>query len=59
MVTWERLIGNLLSLSYAPKAGTKLRNTFIGEAKKLFNRFEIDGQVTFELRTNLYVGKIG
>lgn len=54
----EVLIGNVLSTSYAPKAGTEERAALIDVINNLFDRFAEKATVRFELLTKMYVGRL-
>ncbi|MGJ8525851.1 hypothetical protein LMG33818_001598 [Halomonadaceae bacterium LMG 33818] len=54
----DEMIGNLLSLSYAPPKGTIEQKLFIQKAKEIFNKYQSNGKVPFDLTTRLYIGNL-
>ncbi|MFK8257738.1 class I SAM-dependent methyltransferase [Erwinia sp. AnSW2-5] len=57
-VTENEMIGNLLSLSYAPPSATPEYERFIQQARNIFDKHQQDGQVLFDLSTHLYTGRL-
>ena len=54
----NEMIGNLLSLSYAPPSATPEQDLFIQQARNIFARHQSDGKVLFDLTTHLYTGNL-
>lgn len=54
----NEMIGNLLSLSYAPPAATPEQELFIQQARKVFAKYQSGGKVLFNLTTYLYTGNL-
>lgn len=54
----NEMIGNLLSLSYAPPSATTEQDLFIQQARNIFARHQSDGKVLFDLTTHLYTGNL-
>lgn len=55
---FEGLKGRLLSSSYAPNDGVAV-NPMLDELRRVFDRNVVDGRVSFEYATKLYVGSFG
>ncbi|HDJ1439499.1 TPA: class I SAM-dependent methyltransferase [Serratia rubidaea] len=54
----NEMIGNLLSLSYAPAPATPEQERFIRQARNVFAKHQQDGKVLFDLTTHLYTGNL-
>ena len=52
------LEGRLLSSSYAPTAGHPLHEPMQAELRRIFAREQCDGQVAFEYRTRVFIGRL-
>lgn len=55
---YEGLQGRLLSSSYTPTATQPGYHTMLAELRRIFDRFETNGQVAFEYDTELYFGHV-
>jgi len=55
---FEGLKGRLLSSSYAPMPGEQNYETLMVELKKLFEKYEVHGKVSFEYETEVYIGEV-
>lgn len=55
---FEGLKGRLLSSSYAPMPGEQNYEILIMELKKLFDKYEVHGKVSFEYETEGYIGEV-
>lgn len=55
---FEGLKGRLLSSSYAPVPGEQNYETLIMELRKLFDKYETNGKVSFEYETEGYIGEV-
>jgi SAM-dependent methyltransferase len=55
---FEGLKGRLLSSSYAPMPGEQNYETMIMELKKLFDKYEVHGKVSFEYETQGFLGEV-
>ena len=51
--------GRLLSSSYAPEPGHPNHAPMLAELRRIFDRYQEDGLVTFAYETHLYYGRIG
>jgi len=51
--------GRLLSSSYAPPAGNPLHASMLQELRRIFDRYQSGGQVSFEYETRMYYGQVG
>jgi SAM-dependent methyltransferase len=54
---FDGLKGRLLSSSYAPPAGEPGHEVMMAELRRLFDAHEVDGRVTFEYDTRVYLGR--
>lgn len=54
----DGLRGRLLSSSYAPAPGHPDHEPMLAELRRLFDRRQEDGRVTFEYDTELYLGRL-
>ena len=52
------LAGRTLSSSYAPAPGHPQHEPMMEELRRLFERSNVDGEVTFEYETEVYVGNV-
>jgi len=55
---YEGLLGRVLSSSYAPKEGDEGYKQMISDLKATYKKFEIDGTIEFEYKTELYYGQL-
>jgi SAM-dependent methyltransferase len=55
---YDGLQGRLLSSSYAPEPGHPNYEAMIAELHRIFDRHQVDGQVSFEYETNLFYGQL-
>jgi SAM-dependent methyltransferase len=55
---FEGLRGRLLSSSYAPEAGHPQHAPMLLELQRIFDKYQENGQVTFEYDTNIYYGHL-
>ena len=55
---FERLKGQLLSASYAPRADHPNHDLMIAELRDIFDRYSTRGKVTFPYETNVYFGRL-
>ena len=55
---FEGLKGRLLSSSYSPMPGERNYEILMIEMKKLFDKYEVNGSVTFEYETEGYIGEV-
>lgn len=55
---FEGLKGRVLSASYVPAEGHSRYNAMIAALQALFEKFQVNGWVTFEYDTHLYCGQI-
>lgn len=55
---FEGLKGRLLSSSYAPMPGEPNYEPLMVELRKLFDKYEFHGKVTFEYETEGYIGEV-
>lgn len=54
----DQMIGNLLSLSYAPPEATPEHEIFINQAREIFSKHQKGGYVQFDLTTHLFTGNL-
>ncbi len=54
---FEGLKGRLLSSSYAPAAGQPRHDEMIAELRRIFDAYQVSGQVSFEYDTRVHVGR--
>jgi hypothetical protein len=54
----DGLRGRLLSSSYVPGPGRPGHDEMLAELRRLFDRHQEDGRVTFEYDTELYLGRL-
>jgi len=55
---FEGLKGRMLSSSYVPLRGEKNYNSLMVAMKEIFNKYEVNGTVSFQLDTEGYVGEV-
>lgn len=55
---YDGLKGRLLSCSYAPKSGPKLE-PMLDALRDTFERNSVEGRVSFDYTTKLYIGRLG
>jgi ubiquinone/menaquinone biosynthesis C-methylase UbiE len=55
---FERLKGQLLSASYAPRAGQPNHDLMLAELLNIFGRYSTGGKVTLPYETNVYFGNL-
>jgi len=53
----EAFIGRVLSSSYVPLAGEPGHRDILAAAERLFNESAVEGTVSFEYQTLLYLGR--
>jgi SAM-dependent methyltransferase len=58
LLDFDALRGRLMSSSYAPKAGHPKHEPMIEALRKLFDACAVDGKVSFDYDTRIYVGEI-
>lgn len=54
----ETLLGRMQSASYTPKFGTEGWDRLSEAVIELFDRYEENGKISFELKTRLFLGKL-
>jgi SAM-dependent methyltransferase len=52
------LIGRAYSSSYVPKEGTPAGEKFLVLLKDIFNKYNVDGKVSFVYQTEIYLGEV-
>lgn len=55
---FEGLKGRLLASSYTPMPGEPNYEPMMVELKKLFDKYEVHGKVSFEYETKAYIGEV-
>jgi SAM-dependent methyltransferase len=55
---YDALQGRLMSSSYAPRAGHPSHEPMLHALRALFDRCQVDGRVSFDYDTVIYVGKM-
>jgi SAM-dependent methyltransferase len=55
---YEALSGRLMSSSYAPRAGHPSHAPMMHALRELFDRCAVDGRISFDYDTVIYVGKV-
>ncbi len=58
MEDWEGLKGRCLSSSYIPLEGEKNYNILMDELKRIFNTYNINGNIRINYDTKIYYGKL-
>lgn len=56
-LTREEYIGQCLSISYVPKEGESLFETYVAEMGELFDRFQKDGKIELRYMTLMSIGR--
>jgi ubiquinone/menaquinone biosynthesis C-methylase UbiE len=54
----EGLFGRAFSSSYVPQQDTEAGRKFKGLLKDIFDRYNIDGKVSFQYQTEIYLGEV-
>jgi len=54
---WEGFLGSAYSQSFAPNPNEIISQKFEQEHKKMFNKFAVDGKITFSYSTHLVIGQ--
>jgi ubiquinone/menaquinone biosynthesis C-methylase UbiE len=54
----EALKGRVMSASYSPLPGDPLHQELLDSLTQLFNRYQVNGRVTFEYDTEVYAGQL-
>jgi SAM-dependent methyltransferase len=57
-LTFDEFIGRSLSASYAPLKEDTVYDEFIEGLKNIFNKYSVDGKLTFPQNTYAYIGEI-
>jgi len=52
------LIGRAFSSSYVPAEGTEAAERFLPLLKDIFNKYNVDGKVSFQYQTEIYLGEV-
>jgi len=55
---FESLMGRALSSSYTPDVGHPQHQAFLTQLRMLFDRHAINGQITFDYETRMYIGRL-
>ncbi|HKI85229.1 MAG TPA: class I SAM-dependent methyltransferase [Thermoanaerobaculia bacterium] len=55
---WQGLKGRLLSSSYTPAPGAPRHEEMIADLEGIFQRYQRDGSVRFDYRTEVYFGRL-
>lgn len=58
MISFEKLKGLFLSLSYSPRPGHENYEPLIEKLRELFEKYETDNRVPFYYDTNIYRGEL-
>ncbi len=56
---WDALRGRLLSSSFAPEPGHPAHEPMLTRLEEIFNRWQVDGKVTFLYETKIYYSQLG
>jgi SAM-dependent methyltransferase len=59
MLNFEGLRGRLLSSSYAPGADDSRREPMLRELQRLFDKYNQNGQVSFDYEVRIFFGQLG
>jgi ubiquinone/menaquinone biosynthesis C-methylase UbiE len=55
----EGFIGRLISSSYVPNIGQPGHPEIIEAAQKIFDSYQVEGKITFDYETRVYIGRFG